>query len=942
VPAVRHELIGRDAELAAVAEFLDPTQDSVGALLFEGEAGIGKTSLWKAALTTAMSFRYRILSSAPTEGEAQLPYAVLGDLLDPTPQEAISSLSGPLRTALEVALFRAPATQGATDQLAVSTAFLQLLRHLAIDQNLLLAVDDIQWCDRPSMRVVAFALHRLASSRVRVIATFRVPSPTTAESALRNALSDARFQRLDMGPLSLAVIDDLLLRKLERPLMRPELEHVYRVSGGNPFFALEIGRFILEHPDALKAGEPLPLPSSLADAIKDRVANLSPATRHVLIAMAALSRPDERLLRRANSHSTAALDEAANAQVVTRSGGRLRFVHPLLASVIYSMADYSARRKLHLTLARLVTDPEERARHLALAATGPDASVADALEEAARRANARGAPDSAARLAEQASELTPPDLSEAVERRRISTADYLMRAGDVPAARALLERVLRSSPSGKRPAEALRLLGTLTLGGEDLAEAERLLTEALAQAGDDVRAQATIQRDVIRILIQQGKYQEAFERSVRLRGSAARLGDPGLLAVALRLMASTERSFRPLSNEAREMAVALAEDRIPLPIEDSAGGLHPLMEWAVLLKFIDDFAHARILLKRVLVLTEGRDESLRAPVLFHLAEMECWTGDWLLAGVYVHECENSVIHSGHHSYARLSLNAKALLHCCRGELDAARAAAQEALAISMAIGDEPYRRRALATLGSTELAAGDAAAANLYFDSLRARGDHRRYAGLIRCEGDEVEALLAVDRLGDAEAVAARVAGWDDPWPRAVGARIRGLLAAVRGDLEASVGEFDKALGAHDSLAMPLERARTLLAYGATNRRAKQKRPARVRLEEALEIFNSLGAAAWIQRASSELSRIAPAPAGVSSLTPTETRVAELVASGRTNKEVAAELFLSVKTVEANLSRVYAKLSVRSRTELAAHLPAQRQNDAVRSIPARSRSSPPH
>jgi DNA-binding CsgD family transcriptional regulator len=881
------------------------------------------------------------LSSAPTEAEAHLPYAVLGDLLDPAPREAMSSLSGPLRNALEVALFRAPSTQGATDQLAVSTAFLRLLRHLATDQNLLLAVDDIQWCDGPSMRVMAFALHRLASPRVRVIATFRVPSPAAVESTLRNAVSDAGLQRLEIGPLSRAVIDDLLLHRLERPLRRPELEHVYRVSEGNPFFALEIGRFILQHPAALRAGEPLPVPSSLADALKDRVANLSPATRDVLVAMAALARPDERLLRDAGSHSTAAIDEAANAQVVKRSGGRLRFTHPLLASVIYWMADPAGRRKLHLKLAGLVTDPEESARHLALAATGPDAHIADALEEAARFANVRGAPDSAARLAQQASELTPSDLSEAVERRRVMTADYLMRAGDVPAARVLLEAVLRSAPPGKRPAEALRLLGTLTLGGEDLALAERLLTEALSQAGDDVRAQARIQRDVIRILIQQGKYQEAFERSVRFHENAARLGDPALLAVALRLMASTERGFRPLSNEARETAVALAEDRISLPIDDSAGGIHPLMEWAVLLKFTDDFAHARVLLKRVLVLTEGRDESLRAPVLFHLAEMECWTGDWLLAAVYVHECENSVIHSGHRAYARLPLNAKALLHCCRGEFDAARAAAEKALSISTTIGDEPYRRRALATLGSTELAAGDAAAANRYFDSLRARGDHRCYAGLVRCEGDEVDALLAVDRPTDAEAVAARIEGWDDPWPRAVGARIRGLLAAARGDLEASMGEFDGALTAHDSLAMPSERARTLLAYGAALRRAKQKRPARERLEEALEIFNSLGAVAWIQRAESELRRIAPAPAGVSSLTPTETRVAELVASGRTNKEVAAELFLSVKTVEANLSRVYAKLSVRSRTELAARLTAQRQDGAVRSKSAPSPFSTP-
>lgn len=152
--------------------------------------------------------------------------------------------------------------------------------------------------------------------------------------------------------------------------------------------------------------------------------------------------------------------------------------------------------------------------------------------------------------------------------------------------------------------------------------------------------------------------------------------------------------------------------------------------------------------------------------------------------------------------------------------------------------------------------------------------------------------------------------------------------------------DFDEALTAHDSFAMPLERARTLLAYGTAQRRAKQKRPARHSLEEALATFNSLGAAAWINRAEAELSRIAPAAAGIGSLTPTEARVAELVAGGRTNREVAAGLFLSEKTVEANLSRIYAKLSVRSRTELAARLTAQRQDDALRSEPASPSSAP--
>ena len=463
-------------------------------------------------------------------------------------------------------------------------------------------------------------------------------------------------------------------------------------------------------------------------------------------------------------------------------------------------------------------------------------------------------------------------------------------------------------------------MGSLTLGGEDLVEAERLLTEALSQTGDDLHARAIVERDLILVLLQRGKFPEAADHSARLSEIANQSEDTAILAAAQRFKVVLHRHAGRLSPDELATAVGIAEEEISLPIDDTAGGLHPLMHWATMLKWSDDFPHARKLLKRALALTEGRDESLRAPLLLHLAEMECWAGDWLLAAVYVDECEKSVIHTGHRSYARLSLSAKAMLACCRGQFDAAREAAHATLAISTTIGDEPYLRRALAVLGATELVAGDPVAANAYFDRLRVRGNHQGFRGSIRSESDEVDALVAVNRLEDVQGVYARLAAFDDPWQRAIGARCRAILAAVRGDLAGSITEFEHALTAHGQLPMPLERARTLLAFGTTLRRAKQKRAARARLEEALAIFTALGAPAWIARVESELSRISPARAGVLELTPTESKIAHLVAHGRTNKEVAAELFLSVKTVEANLSRIYDKVNVRSRSELAGRL----------------------
>jgi DNA-binding CsgD family transcriptional regulator len=922
VVRVQNELIGRDAELTAVHEFLQMPQERTSALLCEGEAGIGKTSLWKAGLQFAEASGYRVLSSAPTEAEAGLPHSVLGDLLDPVSEEALASLADPLRRALAVALFRAPAEQSPTDRLAVSTAFLRVLRSLAVERPVLVALDDIQWCDPASMRVLAFVFHRTDREQVKLLATARVLSSNEAGEALRKSVGDGQFQRLAIGPLPLDAIDDLLLQRLERPLRRPELDQVYAVSGGNPFFALEIGRLILEHPASVKAGGPIPVPQSLAAAIEDRIQKLPRETRDSLVALAALSHPDEALLRRVGVKGFGA---ALAAGVVESSQGRLRFTHPLLGSVIYSTADPTLRRKWHSKLSAVVNDPEERARHLALAATQQDADVAEALERAAESANLRGAPDAAASLAQQAAELTPPELAPEVQRRRIKTAEYRMRAGDIPAARALLEDVLRSSLVGKRPAEALRLMGTLAVGGQSLLEGEQFLAEALSLAGDDEYAQALIERDLVRVLSQCGRLQEASDHSAQLSEIAARRADPALLVLASRFRAvSQTRLVGTVSPEVRAMAVGLAEDRVSQPLDDNAGGLHPFQDWAVLLKMCDDFGHARILLKRGLELTEGRDESLRAPLFFHLAEIECWAGDWLLAAVYAHECERSVIHSGHRSYGRLTLVAKAMLSCYRGELDQARAAGQEALAISTTVGDEAFRRRALGILGATELAAGDAVAANGYFETLRAGGNDQGYRGIVRSEGDEVEALIALGRLSDTGAVMRRLTAFADPWQRAIGGRCAGLIAAVEGDVERSSREIERALRAHSELPMPLERARTLLTSGSILRRAKSKRAAGERAGEAMQIFKSLGAKVWIKRAEDELSRISPGLVAIDALTPTESRVAELVANGRTNKEAAAELFLSVKTVEANLSRIYAKLRVRSRSELVARLAARR------------------
>lgn len=920
------QLVGRQAELAAITRVIDPGSQSLSGVLLEGDPGIGKTSLWKAGQAAAISRGYRVLSAAPSESEVRLPYAVLADLLDSVSHEALMSLPVPLRKALEIALLRAPADEGPTEQLAVSSAFLRLLRYLAADGLLLLAIDDLQWVDRPSNRVLTFALRRLEGEPIAVLAAARVPWPVELPQDLRQAIGDGRIERVPVDPLSFDAIDDLLLSRLPTALRRPELDQVYAVSGGNPFFALEIGRFLLERPKRA-LGEPLLVPGSLADAVRLRITKLPARTRDLLVAVAALSHPTEALLRAVDAGSASALEPAIQAQVLERSGGQLRFTHPLLAAAVYGLAEVPTRRKWHARLAQTISEPEELAHHLALAAMGPNAAVAASLDRAALTANARGAPDAAAEFAEQACQVTPPGQLREIQQRTIAAAEYRLRAGDAPGARSLLEGLLRSVSAHDQPAAALRLLGNIAFSEAGLVEAERLLNAALANARSDERMQAVIERDLIRVLNQQYEVEAAERHCSRLSDIAERLNDPELIAVAVRMRANILRqSGRRIQPQARELAVALADGQASLASDSSPGVLHPLFDWGVLLKWSDDFGRARTLFKRVLALGEERDESLQAPALFHLAELEAWAGDWLLAAVYAEECRKAVIHSGQRAYARLWLVANAWLELYQGHLDSARTAAREALAISRQVGDGPYQGRALAVLGSVEYVAGDPAAANHFFDELRRlfAGPGRTYVGIIRSDGDEVETLLALGRVPEAEAIAARISqqGQElgDPWPLAVGARCRALMAAAVGDIPSALSAFEASRVEHERLLMPLELGRTLLAHGTVLRRAKQKRAARESLEEALAIFNRLGAALWAARTEGELTRVSSGQPAQHALTPTEARVAALVARGRTNREVAQELFMSVKTVEANLSRIYDKLSVRSRSELAARM----------------------
>jgi DNA-binding NarL/FixJ family response regulator len=337
----------------------------------------------------------------------------------------------------------------------------------------------------------------------------------------------------------------------------------------------------------------------------------------------------------------------------------------------------------------------------------------------------------------------------------------------------------------------------------------------------------------------------------------------------------------------------------------------------------DEHRHARAVFEELRRrAAEQGDESAMPSILNHLALIECLAGDWRDAARLAEEAHGLALEGGHVPTQASTLAKQAMVAARRGAVEAAREAAERALELAGGAANALARggETAIWALGFLELSLGDAAAADRRLrplvDAVLAAGV--REPGEIRCLPDEIEALVALGRLDDAEALLAPLETWARALerPSALGAagRCRGLLLDARGDGAAALAALERAAGRRE---LPFEHARTQLALGAAQRRARQRRAARDTLQAALGTFDRLGAELWAARARAELGRIGGRAPSAGELTPAERRVAELVAQGRTNREVASALVVSVHTVESALTQAYRKLGVRSRTELA-------------------------
>ncbi|MBV9684315.1 MAG: AAA family ATPase [Solirubrobacterales bacterium] len=926
---------------------LDPARPGARAVVLEGEPGVGKTALWRRALGAAPARGWRILTSAPARTESRLAFAALGDLFDLEIDEALAGLPTPQRRVLEVALLRSGErlSADAIDERMIGVATLAVLRALAARAPCVVAIDDLQWVDASSAGAIRFALRRLGNEPILVLATRRLGPRPSATPELERMLGDDRVQRLRVNPLSLGGVHELLVTRLGFEASRATLLRLHELTAGNPFYSLEIGRELIARRTEPAPDERLPVPGSVRELVRTRLERLSRPTREALLAAAALGRPTRATLTRLDPQAEGALDEALAAGVIEMSGGeRVRFAHPLFASVHYEQAPLAERRRMHARLSQIVDDLEERARHLALATPGVDESVAAQLEAAAGSAARRGATRSAAEFSDLAARLTPTP-SERAE-RVLAAAEYHHRTGSLGLAGDRARDALGAATAPGIRARAFALLGTLAADSEGVDAASGLYRRGLRAAGAARELRADLHQKLtwLRLLNADARGAERHARAM-LRLAAGVDSEAEATASATLALVVVARG-RPvpsaLLERARRDAAAHTGDRPWAWSETSPASLEGLV-----LLWGGELERARGPLRTMeREAVESADPWREMHAVAYLSALETGLGrplrGWELARRYV---DLSV--AAQDAQRAGALWPLAAAASWLGRADEARDAAREGLALAERTGHGLYVIGNLTALGATALSLeepGDAAA-NLgrAWDLMR-RGGIESVARF-PVPADLVEALVAIGEEDRAAALAREhgviATRLGRPWILALAARSAGLAAEARGEDEVAVEAFERALGEHDAQDRPLDRARTLLAYGAMERRRRRKLSARDLLGAALAAFEAAGAERWAERARAEIARIGGRQAaGSGSLSGTEAEIARLVAAGRTNREVAAALHLSARTVEWNLSKLYRKLGVRSRTELAGALGSWESLDAAPPSAGKSVDSP--
>jgi DNA-binding NarL/FixJ family response regulator len=924
VSAVRGDIV-RVAEWQRVREFATGSPASPALLAVEGEAGAGKSTLWRAGVAAATDAGHGLLRSEPSAAEADLSFAGLSDLLTGVLPEVSADIPVPQREALEIALLLRPAQDEAPTAYAVGLAVLAALRACVSTGPVLVAIDDVQWLDEASLDALVFAVRRLADGPLSVLLAARTEAPADPLTAgtpppsrrwrdLLAALPAA--EEIALAPLDMWQIQNLL----PRTVTAAQARLVARQSRGNPFWAIQIAA------DLDSAPAPVP---QLARALTDRLSSsLSTAAAEALATVAAAGRirmPEALGLLGHLKDPAAAVDAAVLAGVLAETEDRITVAHPLIGAAAVGSLPPGRRAALYQRLAAASANPERYAHFAALAAGPvPDPAVAEALDLAAAAAHARAANAAAAQFAAQAVLFTPAPDAGALVRRRIRAGELMFLAGDVERSLEHLEALDTSRLATPDLERALPLLVDMAEVVRGAPAATSIVTRAVDAVGDDPRRRAL----VLAVASDfgygvPGSKRAAAVEAIRCAEAAEEVAAPVLHRALINLVVAKVTGGEGLDTELLARAARMEPGLPPLRLHDTAD-LH-LGLWS---RFVDDVDTARAALQRCIARARDTGDDFALWVfLSYLAVTEELAGDYAAAGAALRAADAP---AAWHDWPPnpWHLEPRCELLIAAGDLDGALRLADEQLPDRE---DAPVAARYMGACVRGKVSAwrGDLPAVVRHFELAARCADLAEWtdpAVRDRLDAALAEAYAALGRTGDATRISAwlREAGerLGRPSLTANADRIDALVQAQAGDLDAAAASARAAVAGHGSSPLRVELARSLLALARIERRRKARKRSREALSRARDLATAIGHQPLLAEIEQELPRIAAARSGTE-LTATEQRVAGLIASGATNRDAAAELFVSVRTVETHVASIYRKLGVRTRAELAHKLSAQ-------------------
>ncbi|KAA0111148.1 AAA family ATPase [Mycolicibacterium sp. P1-5] len=907
-------IVARSDELQRIEAVLHQVRHGPKAVILDGQAGIGKTTVWRAAVQWASAAGFVVLTATGAVAEVALAWAGLADLLTGVDEAVLAGLPELHQRALG-AVSTGEAGPGGDERL-VATAFRAVIDALCRQRPVLIAVDDAQWLDEATKLVLGFVVRRLTGP-VGVLAAYRSSEPGAPDQSWLTPGDPDALSRMTVGPMNLGALHAVIAARHGVTPPRPTMVHIHTLSGGNPFYALELARGLRDHPGADLAV----LPPTLARLVGERIGDLDHVTAQAAVTVATAAEPTVELIAKAIGHRPAELVEILqpleSRGVLAFDGHRIRFTHPLIASAIIADAGPAAQRQAHRNLADVVDNPELHARHLALSMPHGDPGTLGALDSAAEIAAARGAYSTAAELVGLAI-----GLGGDTESRRLRGAEFHFRAGALDEAEALIAPVVETLPPGLFRALGFMILGSVRGYRDGMVMAAGVLQRAVAEAAQypALRTQALLLLALATGL--GGDMAACVAHAHQARTDAEETGIAALRSQALALWVHVSFMYG-LGTDTKALQAAL---EIEDPETTAPATLQPTAVYAVNCAWTGRLEEARTAMGTVARRCAERGNEVDAVwAAEHLTMIDIGLGRYLDA----HQTATDALERARQVDAQLplitALTAMASVAAHQGDLNGTHAAACQAMETATAAGLTYLVGPALMSLAFIQVSAGDYAAAlqtlQPLLDNFDATHDTEIVAGAYL--PDAVEALTALGRAEEAEPLVAALetngALRDRPWMLAVGARCRALVVAAHGDLDDACRHVEQAMTYHERLPMPFERARTQLLLGQLLRRRRRSQAAHNALRQAAAVFEEIGSPLWAARAQSELDRLAARSEG-GALTGAERQVAENAAAGLSNKQIAATLYLSPKTVEMYLSNAYRKLGIRSRSQLGGQL----------------------